>query len=95
MTQLFRHLLRGILNETQEELGQPFGDIADFMADKCQEMVNQSIDQGWNDHRFDAELREARDDVKRFACMTGSHPDHRHILGAIEGAMAIAVRTLQ
>jgi hypothetical protein len=93
MTQLFRHLLRNILNETDEELGQPFGDIADFMADQCVLLKDRAQAESWDDHRWDSELMDARDEVKRFAAMNGSHPDHRHILGAVQGAMAVGART--
>jgi hypothetical protein len=93
MTQVFRHLLRSILNETSEELGQPFDSIADFMADQVDELCQLAFSTAdWNDHKMDLEIIKARDEVKKFAGLSGSHPDHRHILGAIQGSMAVAAQ---
>lgn len=91
--QIFRHLLRDILNETDEELGMPYDEIASYMADWSLKLsMNDELMR--DDHAFDAELRKARNDVRAFAGLNGSHPDHRHILGSIQGAIAVGARAL-
>jgi len=107
LAQLFRHLIRDVLNETDEEVGQPFDAIAAFMAEQCLsiqdkllKMAEADADMALQevapqlDHQFDAFVREARDEVKRFAGLNSSHPDHRHLLGAIQGAVALGTKAL-